>query len=102
MRESTTFGLEEKRFTPIDCQGYTISINPRKVYPLHSPQYHLEEGVADSGVSLQGYGHRQVDGAGQSDVDEGQQDRQQLLVQARQVNTRGQIIIIIIKNDNNF
>ena len=57
--------------------------------------------MADSGVSLQGYGHRQVDGAGQSDVDEGQQDRQQLLVQARQVNTRGQIIIII-KNDNNF
>ncbi len=41
--------------------------------------------MADSGVSLQGNGHRQVDGAGQPYVDEGEKDGQQLLVQARQV-----------------
>jgi hypothetical protein len=45
----------------------------------------LEEWMADSGVALQGNGHRQVDGAGQPYVDEGEKDGQQLLVQARQV-----------------
>jgi hypothetical protein len=63
--------------------------------------------MADGGVALQGYGHRQVDGAGQADMDQGQEDRQQLLVQARQLHAakierihgrKRQNVVFILKN----